>query len=425
MRAPQRYKRTDLGVIPEDWESVTLGLSCDLVTKGTTPTSIGRTFSKSGIAFLKAETIDDSGKTIPEKIAYIDAETHSLLRRSQLRRHDVLVSIAGVLGRVGLIQESDLPANTNQALAIVRLAPNSQFDTIFLFHALRSSWVARQIRDISVQAAQANISLKNVRDFLLPRPPLAEQRLIAEAMSDMDSLLCGLDRLIAKKTDLKKAAMNQLLTGRTRLPGFQESWELKRIGELTDCVAGGTPSTRVHEYWGGSIRWMSSGELSMKRVHEVEGRITEEGLRSSSAKLIPPNCVLVGLAGQGRTRGTVAISCVELCTNQSIAAILPQHSFVPEYVYHNLDSRYDELRELSSGDGGRGGLNLALIKSLSLPFPPLSEQIAIAAVLSDIDAELSALEVRRKKTRALKHAMMQELLAGRVRLETLKTARKR
>ena len=162
-------------------------------------------------------------------------------------------------------------------------------------------------------------------------------------------------------------------------------WELRSIGSLTDVFAGGTPSTQVDSYWGGEIRWMNSGELNLRKVFEVENRITEEGLKNSSARLIPRNCVLIGLAGQGKTRGTVAINRVELTTNQSVAAIYPSKEFVPEYLYYNLDLRYNEIRDLSDGGGGRGGLNLKLIKSIEVPLPRLEEQKAIAKALSDID----------------------------------------
>ena len=124
----------------------------------------------------------------------------------------------------------------------------------------------------------------------------------------------------------------------------------------------------------------------------------------------------MGLAGQGKTRATVAINQVEVSTNQSIAAIFPNESFAPEYLYHNLDFRYDELRELSAGDGGRGGLNLSLIRSIEVPFPGIDEQYAIADILSDMDEEIDSLERRRTKTRAIKQGMMQELLTGRTRL---------
>jgi len=247
-------------------------------------------------------------------------------------------------------------------------------------------------------------------------PPLAEQHAIAEVLGDADALIESLEQLIAKKRAVKQGVMQELLTGKTRLPGFSGEWEVKLIGEFTDCTAGGTPSTKVPDYWGGTIPWMNSGELNLKMVPDVEGRITDEGLQNSSTKIIPPNCVLIGLAGQGKTRGTVAMNLIPLCTNQSIAAIFPNPSFSSRYLYYNLDSRYDELRELSAGDGGRGGLNLTIIRSLAIAFPTLPEQTAIAAILSDMDEEIAVLEAKLTKTRQVKQGMMHELLTGRIRL---------
>ena len=197
---------------------------------------------------------------------------------------------------------------------------------------------------------------------------------------------------------------------------FTGEWKTRRIGDFAGCTAGGTPSTLVAEYWGGPIRWMNSGELHKKFIRDVEGRITERGLRESSAKLLPTRCVLIGLAGQGKTRGTVAINLVELCTNQSIAAIYPNESFNSEYLFHNLHARYDEIRGLSSGGGGRGGLNLQIIQSITLPFPEMSEQQAIAAVLSDVDSLFDALAALIAKKRAIKQTTMQQLLSGKTRL---------
>ncbi len=193
-------------------------------------------------------------------------------------------------------------------------------------------------------------------------------------------------------------------------------WSVKTIGEITTCTAGGTPSTKVSTYWGGTIPWMSSGELNLKYVHDVSGRITKEGLNNSSTKLIPKNCVLVGLAGQGKTRGTAAINLIPLCTNQSIAAILPSESFVPAYLYFNLDSRYHELRNLSSGGSGRGALNLKIIKSIPVPLPSLDEQHNIAQTLADLDKLLFSLDENIQKKRDIKQAVMQQLLMGKTRL---------
>ena len=195
-----------------------------------------------------------------------------------------------------------------------------------------------------------------------------------------------------------------------------EDWDVRRIGDFTDAIAGGTPSTNHSEYWNGEILWMSSGELNSRRIYDVTGRITELGYNNSSTHMIPQNCVLVGLAGQGKTRGTVAINFIELCTNQSIAAIFPSSEHNSEYLYQTLWRRYEELRETSSGDGGRGGLNLKLIKNFPCAFPTLYEQEYIAKALSDMDALISNLEKLIAKKKAIKQGAMQELLTGKRRL---------
>jgi len=142
----------------------------------------------------------------------------------------------------------------------------------------------------------------------------------------------------------------------------------------------------------------------------VQGRITEEGLQNSSTKLIPKHCVLIGLAGQGKTRGTVAMNMVELCTNQSIAAIFPSEKiFDSNFLYHNLDSRYDELRRLSTGSEGRGGLNLQIIKSLKINTPSLPEQQKIADCLSSISDRISAETQKLDTLKAHKKGLMQQL----------------
>lgn len=202
----------------------------------------------------------------------------------------------------------------------------------------------------------------------------------------------------------------------TELGIIPEDWEVKQIYDFTSVVTGGTPSTQHPEYWGGGIRWMNSGELNFKFIYDVEGRITEDGLNNSSTHIIPANCVLVGLAGQGKTRGTAAYNLVSLCTNQSIAAFLPTDKHSSLYLYYVIDSLYDYLRLLSSGDGGRGGLNKQILSSLNIALPPIAEQRAIAEALSDIDELIVALDKKIEKKRLIKQGAMQELLTGKKRL---------
>jgi type I restriction enzyme S subunit len=194
-----------------------------------------------------------------------------------------------------------------------------------------------------------------------------------------------------------------------RFKEFKDDWVHSRLGDIAEKItAGATPSTSKKEYWGGSIRWMNSGELNLKRVFEVENRITDAGLNESSTKLLPPECVLIGLAGQGKTRGTVAINYVPLCTNQSIAAIHPSHEvFYPEFLYQNLNNRYQELRSVSTGDGGRGGLNLHIIKSLPIAIPSLDEQKKIASFIKKIDSRIELLKDKYDALSIYKSGVMQ------------------
>ena len=203
-----------------------------------------------------------------------------------------------------------------------------------------------------------------------------------------------------------------------RFPEFSIAWETKKLGEIAQVSAGATPSTLKREYWGGSIRWMNSGELNLKRVIEVENRITEIGLKKSSTKLIPKHSILIGLAGQGKTRGTVAMNMVELCTNQSIASVLPNEEvYYSDYLYHNLDNRYDELRSLSTGDGGRGGLNLQIIKSLVIELPTLPEQQKIATFLTSVDTKLTQLKQKKNLLEQYKKGVMQKIFSQEIRFK--------
>lgn len=403
------YKQTEVGVIPVDWDITTVGREFDIKLGKMLDAekNVGVPKPYLGNKAVQWDRIDISDlPTVP--MSRTDIE------KFRLRKGDLLVCEGGDVGRAAIW---DAPIDEcYYQKALHRLRPLRGYDSRLMVALLRHWSVRGLLANYVTQTSIAHLPREKFLEVPLLLPPRPEQCAIAVALSDVEALIESLEQLIAKKRRLKQGVMQELLTGRTRLPGFTDEWKVKNIGEFTDCVAGGTPSTLVSSYWGGTIRWMSSGELNQRFVSEVAGRITEEGLRNSATTIIPKNCVLVGLAGQGKTRGTVAINLIELCTNQSIAAILPNPAFVPDYLYYNLDMRYDELRGLSSGEGGRGGLNLTIIKSVPVRFPKIEEQAAIGNFLRDMDAELAALEATLAKTRTLKQAMMQELLTGKTRL---------
>lgn len=204
----------------------------------------------------------------------------------------------------------------------------------------------------------------------------------------------------------------------TEIGKIPEEWETLYIHQITEISTGATPSTNINEYWeNGTIRWMSSGELNNKIIYDVNGRITQKGYDNTGTHMLPKNCVLIGLAGQGKTRGTAAYNKVELCTNQSIAAILPNSKYESKYLYFYIDSLYDKLRLLSAGDGGRGGLNKQILQNLEIAMPPLNEQHHIASALTSIDNLIASLGKLIEKKKNIKQGAMQQLLTGETRLK--------
>jgi type I restriction enzyme S subunit len=334
-------------------------------------------------------------------------------RRSRVEAGDILVSVKGTTGRVGIVPPN-LKGNISRDVARLRFRDDQVPE--FWLQMLRSGDAQRVLEQATVGTTRQELSIWTLRKLRFLYPSRQEQAEIAKSLSEADDLIDAIAALVTKKRDVKQGMMQELLSGHTRLPGFDGAWAVKQIGEIAQVKAGGTPSTAISRYWGGEIPWMSSGEIHQKRIWEVVGRITTDGLRESSAQMLPVGTVLMALAGQGKTRGTVAVSRLELATNQSIAGIFPSEQHDPDFLYYNLDRRYDELRGESAGDGGRGGLNLTIIKKLDVLMPPVDEQRAIANVLTDADDELEAFERRLESARAIKTGMMQELLAGRARL---------
>ena len=170
--------------------------------------------------------------------------------------------------------------------------------------------------------------------------------------------------------------------------------EWKKLGDIANCYAGATPSTKVASYWeNGMIPWMSSGEVHQGIVTHTASYITQLGYDNSSTKMLPKGTIVIALAGQGKTRGCVAITDIELCTNQSLCGIVLCNSeIINKYVYYFLRTRYNHLRKISSGEGTRGGLNLKMISEYEIPIPSLSEQQRIVEQLDTFTSSIENLK---------------------------------
>ncbi|MFG5538059.1 restriction endonuclease subunit S [Enterococcus faecalis] len=190
-------------------------------------------------------------------------------------------------------------------------------------------------------------------------------------------------------------------------------WELCKLGDCSEILTGGTPKTSISEYWEPKkIPWMSSGEVNKRRLDKTDNMISEEGLDNSSARWIKKHSVLIALAGQGKTRGTVAVNNINLTTNQSIAAIVPNDNLHYEFIYQNLTKRYDELRMISSGDGTRGGLNKQIVSDVIILSPSKEEQIRIGAFFKRLDYAITLHQRKSDQLKELKKAYLQVMFVS-------------
>ena len=411
------YKLTEVGMIPEDWEVKRIADFAS-VGSGGTPSRAIAAYWNGSIPWITTSQIDFG--TIYEAQQFITDEGLQNSAAKLLPAGTLLMALYGqgkTRGKVGVLGS---PASTNQACASIAL--DESVSREFILQYLTSRY--EEIRTSSNSGSQENLSGSIVKGLLVASPQLPEQRAIAAALDDLDALLAGLDRLIAKKRDLKQAAIQQLLTGQTRLPGFRGEWEVKRLGDHVRFLKNGVNS-RAELATNGSIKYLHYGD-----IHVASGTVldrtalpclSEEKARALD-RLADGDLVFVDASedmdGVGKSVEIIGASHSELVAGlHTIAA-----RFDPSILANGFKAYLQfcppfrrHLRRLAAGTKVYA-TNRGHIATVEMPLPSPEEQTAIAIVLSDMNAELSTLEARRDKTRALKQAMMQELLSGRTRL---------
>ena len=405
------YKRTEIGVIPEDWNHSILSEVC-VTSSGTTParSQFDRYFRNGQINWVK--TLDLNNK----KILRTDEQvTPDALAETSLREYPaktVLIAMYGGFNQIGRTGILGIPACVNQAITAIQCG--TQLIPEYLLATLNfrvEHWKAVA----SSSRKDPNITSQDVRDFRIAYPTIKEQEKISEALSCIDALISSLDQLIAKKSDILQAAMQQLLTGQRRLPGFSGEWEVERLGDIADIdpesLPGNTPSNFEFRYI--SLEDVDTGSLTSY------SEVTFGDAPSRARRRIRKNDILVStvrpnlmshLLFKGQesnwvcSTGFSVVRCKPLTTNTGFIFF---HLFA-----RNVNKQIDTLITGSNYPA----INSGDVRNLSIPIPSTEEQAAIATILSDMDSELSALEARREKARQLKQGMMQELLTGRIRL---------
>ncbi len=284
----------------------------------------------------------------------------------------------------------------------------------YLGYYINSAAYHNQLLPLMTGTKVTSVSRAGFASTYVAIPPKSEQEKIAEALSDVDALLAAMTKLIEKKRAIKQGAMQQLLTGKKRLAGFSGKWVEKRLGECSTMFAGGTPSSNVDGYYGGAIPWVSISDISIagKYIEATSETLTEEGLNNSSAKWYPQNTLLFAMYA---SIGKCCIARKRMTSSQAILGIYNFRDVDIEFLCYLLTFRNGEFLTMGQ-TGTQANLSKSIVEDVIIDAPTLAEQKAIAAVLSDMDAEIAALEAKRAKYESVRQGMMQELLTGKTRL---------
>lgn len=386
---PSGYKQTEVGVIPEDWDVGPLMDIADIDSDnlgGDTPANYA-------FNYISLEDVDVGSLRSYSEQNFSSAPSRA---RRRLKSGDILVSTV----RPNL--QSHLLFTTAQSnwvcstgFSVLRCKSQNAVSGYVFFH-LFGHHVTKQIEALLTGSNYPAINGKDVKALKIPLPPVNEQRAIATALSDVDALLAAQDKLIAKKRDIKQAAMQQLLTGKQRLPGFSGEWEVKSFSSALFKVNAKEHQIQTSEY-------QDTGTFP----------VVDQGKQ-----------LVIGYSDRGE-------KCFK-CPDDGVI-VFGDHTCITKFVDFDFIVGADGTQILKTQEGQcarfhayqleRSGIqttgynrHFKYLKEKEFVASPLQEQIAIAAVLSDMDAEISTLEKQRDKTRAIKQGMMQELLTGRIRL---------
>ena len=391
---PKGYKQTEVGVIPEDWVvkkfvDVTKIITCGLAA---TPKYVDESIGK---PFLSAQNVQN-GKVVYDKHKYISKELfEQITKHNKPEKGDLLYTRVGAgIGEAGVIKDN-FQFGIYVSLTLIK-SDERQLHNYYLLHLLNSpkyKYFAKtgQFAGAGVQ----NLNVQIVREFLIPLPSIEEQTAIADALFDADALIESLEKLIAKKKAIKQGTMQQLLTGKKRLPGFSGEWEVKKLGEMAEIKKGQliTNNMRID----GIIPVIAGGKTPAYYHNKA-------------------NChgKTITISASGASAGYVAFHAWPIFASDC-STIVESKNYSIEFIYFLLQSLQWRIYKMQTG-GAQPHIHPSDLNPIIISIPKLEEQTTIATVFSDMDVEIESLKQKRDKYAMLKQGMMQELLTGRIRL---------
>lgn len=403
-----RFKQTEVGAIPEDWEVKKLGEIAETSSGGTPNRSVDKYYNGTIKWFTTGELSDSYLYDSKEHIS------EDALKFSSAKLFDkgtLLIAMYGAtIGKLGILKN---PASTNQACCAIK---SQVLDMKFIFYNLLYN--RTHIIELGRGAGQPNISQSIIQELTLQMPPTKqEQTRIAAALTSIDNLITSLLALIEKKKQLKQGTMQQLITGKRRLPGFYGEWVEKKLGEICEFANGYTPSKEVASFWtNGTIPWFRMEDI------RTNGRVLSDSIQhitkiAVKGQLFPSNSIIISTTA---TIGEHALIIVDSLANQRFTNLKIRKSLSKsisiDWLFHYCFVLGEWCRN-NINEGGLAAVNMDDFSSHEMIMPPtFSEQTAIANVLTAMDNEIAAFEAKRAKYEAIKQGMMQQLLTGRVRL---------
>ncbi|HHW63125.1 MAG TPA: hypothetical protein GX403_04070 [Rhodocyclaceae bacterium] len=399
MEVKPGYKRTEVGVIPEEWECLPIAdlaapIANAIVGGPFGSDLVSADYAHDGIPVIRGQNM--GGRYLEGPFAYVTEGKANSLSANLAQPGDVVFTQRGTLGQVSLTPNEPFDRYLVSQSQMKVTLHRDKVTPDFLFSWFESNGGQQSIASSAIQTGVPHINLGILKSLMVPAPPMAEQRAIATALSDVDALLTQLDRLIAKKRDIKQAAMQQLLTGKTRLPGFGGAWQPCAFNDVLERL-----NVKAHQ--------LQTSDYQTVGLHPVvdQGQQPVVGYSDEGERRFP--CPPGGVVVFGDHTCIVKFVDFDFLVGADGTQVLRAR---PD---HNTRFLAYELQREGIQQTGYNR-HYKFLKERRFKMPPLVEQTAIATLLSDLDAELAALEARRDKTRALKQGMMQELLTGRTRL---------
>lgn len=402
-------------MVPEGWKRLPL----ETVAQVRSGVAKGKSGLKDPITvpYLRVANVQD-GKVVLNEVKDIQIERHQLERYS-LQYGDVLMNEGGdydKLGRGDVWREQVKPCLHQNHVFAVR-PDSTMLDSFFLAALAASNYGKTYFLSCAKRSTNlASINSTQIKEFPVLVPPLLEQKKIAEILSTWDQAITTTERLLENSQQRKKGLMQQLLTGKQRLPGFEGEWESKHISQTGRIVSGGTPDTNDSDFWGGDVQWLTPTDITALKTHfiyDTPRKITEKGVKESSATLMPSGSLCVCTRA---SVGLMAISTTPITTNQGFKSVIPNNKHDVEFLYYLFSFNRHVFIRYSSGSTFMELSKKDFVKII-FSYPSVAEQKAIARILASANDEIEQLQKRIDSLKQEKKALMQQLLTGKRRVK--------